>query len=293
MFPPASESRPLVSVVIACYNHARFLSEAIESALAQTYSPVEIVVVDDGSTDNSARVARHYPVQLVQQSNQGLAAAGNAGVRASHGAFVMRLDADDRLKATYIEETLQPLLENPDVHFVYTQVEYFGSRSGSYPTEEFDPESLAERNYIHASAMMRRESFEQAGGYSADMRGLRCEDWDLWLSFVEHGFAGQLVRKPLLEYRQHAAGSMVTIDLSSVAGLRRELLIISRLRHHHPIALAPKVLARRLRRLAARLRTGEVTPRYAALLVGFYSVLMLQHVYCRLSRHAAVPAALR
>jgi glycosyltransferase involved in cell wall biosynthesis len=288
-----SSSSPLVSVVIACYNHASFLSEAIESALAQTYSPLEIVVVDDGSTDDSAHVAGRYPVQLIQQPNQGLAAAGNAGVRASHGEFVMRLDADDRLRPTYIQEALQPLLDNPDVHFVYTQVEYFGARSGSYPTEEFDPESLAERNYIHASAIMRRASFERVGGYNADMRGLRCEDWDLWLSFVDHGFAGKLIRKPLLEYRQHASGSMVTIDIASVAGLRRELAIVARLHDHHPIALAPAVLAGRLRLLAPRLRTREVTPRYAGLLIGFYVVLMLRHMYCRLSRHAAVPSALR
>src|SRR5262245_2313662 len=110
------ETRPQVSVVIACFNHARFLAEAIESALAQTYSPIEIVVVDDGSEDDSALVARRYPVRLIQQSNQGLAAAGNAGVRVSRGTFVMRLDADDRLQPTYVEETLQPLLDDPELH---------------------------------------------------------------------------------------------------------------------------------------------------------------------------------
>jgi len=269
--------RPLVSVVIPCFNHARFLGEAIESALAQTYAPIEIVVVDDGSMDNSAEVAQRYPVRLVRQANQGLAAAGNAGIRASRGEFVVRLDADDCLRSGYVAETLQPLLDNPRIHFVYTQVEYFGARTGSYPVEDFDLDTLAERNYIHASAMMRRSSFDAVGGYSVDMRGLRCEDWDLWLSFAERGFRGHLVPRQLLQYRQHTSGSMVTINFRSVAGLRRELTIMSRLYAHHPAVFTPPRLLRRLATLPRRLLQRQVSLRFACMLVSFYAVLLVQH----------------
>jgi glycosyltransferase involved in cell wall biosynthesis len=279
-----------VSIIIACFNHARYLAEAIESALAQTYTPVEVVVVDDGSTDNSAEVAQRYPVLLVHQTNQGLAAAGNAGVRASHGTFVMRLDADDRLKPTYVEETLQPLLCNPDLHFVYTEVEYFGARTGTYPTEDFDRESLAERNYIHSSAMMRRWSFDTVGGYNVDMRGLRCEDWDLWLGFAEKGFRGSLIARPLLEYRQHPGPSMVTIDMRSLMGLRRELLIARRLYQHHPASFAPHKLVRRLAGLPRRVVRRDATPRFSVMLLSFYAVLLVHHALGAGSRKRRRPA---
>src|SRR4029450_1113854 len=89
---------PKVSVVIPCYRQAHFLTEAIASALRQSYSNLEIIVVDDGSPDNTEEVVRRFPgVRYIRQRNQGLAAARNAGVRASTGDFVIFLDADDRL----------------------------------------------------------------------------------------------------------------------------------------------------------------------------------------------------
>src|SRR5437870_5008653 len=91
----------LVSIVIPCHNYARYVGEAIESALAQTHQPVEVVVVDDGSTDASKDVVSGYAVTLLAQPNRGVCAAANAGIRASRGEFVLRLDADDRLVHTY------------------------------------------------------------------------------------------------------------------------------------------------------------------------------------------------
>jgi glycosyltransferase involved in cell wall biosynthesis len=274
MTDSSSDARPLVSVVIACFNHACYLAEAIKSALAQTYSPVEIVVVDDGSTDDSAQVARCYPVQVVHQTNQGLAAASNAGVRASRGTFVMRLDADDRLKPTYVEETLRLLLDNPDLHFVYTQVEYFGARSGSYPIEEFDPETLAQRNYINASAMMRRASFEVVGGYCEALSRVRCEDWDLWLSFADHKLEGKMLARPLLEYRRHPHGSMANFNLLSPRSIRREIELVSHLQQHHPEVFAPTQLLRRLRRLPGRVTSRHASIRFTSMLIAFYSVML-------------------
>src|SRR5215213_3125487 len=99
---------PLVSVVIPCYNQAHFLGEAIESVLAQSYPNFEIVVVDDGSTDDTSEVAGSYPkVRLVRQENQGLSGARNAGLARSEGEYVVFLDADDRLRPEALEAHLE------------------------------------------------------------------------------------------------------------------------------------------------------------------------------------------
>src|SRR5579859_5520907 len=210
-----STTRPLVSIVIPCHNYGRFLGEAIESALGQSYQPVEVVVVDDGSIDDTRTVASRYPVKLVGQTNRGVCIAVNHGISQSKGAYVMRLDADDILCSTYVAETVSAL-EQSDAEFAYTQVAYFGAATGSYPTVEFNVDTLAERNFIHGSASMRRTAFDACGGLDPSLTHARCEDWDLWLSFADHGFKGVLVPKPLLRYRQHASTSRNTLALASV-----------------------------------------------------------------------------
>jgi glycosyltransferase involved in cell wall biosynthesis len=270
------EPPPLVSVVIPCFNYGRFLGEAIESVRRQTYRPIEIIVVDDGSTDETAEVARRYPVKLIVQQNAGLAAAANAGIRASTGAYVMRLDADDRLKPTYVEETAKVLVRDSALHFVYTEVEYFGARTGTYSVTDFDPDSLAERNYVHASALMRRSSFDVVGGYCDGLRALRCEDWDLWLSFVDHGMRGKLVPQRLLEYRRHPRGSMANFNLVSMRGAHRELLLVSHLQDHHPDRFAIDLLIRRLTSVPKRVAARQVSLRFATMLVAFYAVMLVR-----------------
>src|SRR3712207_4601210 len=107
--------KPLVSIVIPCYNQAHFLGEAIESVLAQTYPHFEVVVVDDGSTDNTEAVAARYPgVRCIRQENQGLAAARNTGIRRSNGSYLVFLDADDRLLPNALEVGLKHLKEHPE-----------------------------------------------------------------------------------------------------------------------------------------------------------------------------------
>src|SRR5215207_9425704 len=97
----------LVSVVIPCYNHAAYLDDTIRSALNQTYSPIEIIVVDDGSTDESAAVAGRYPVRLLRQSNAGVATALNAGIRVSKGGFLSTLGSDDIMDTEYIQTCMR------------------------------------------------------------------------------------------------------------------------------------------------------------------------------------------
>ena len=271
-------AQPLVSVVIPCYNYGRFLGEAIESVLNQTYRAVEVIVVDDGSTDDTAAIAAHYPIRLMSQPNSGVCNAINTGVRLSNGEYVMRLDADDRLDPTYVTETLTALLEEPGAHFAYTYLSYFGARSGTFLIEEFDPDTLTARNYVHGSALMRRTSFDLVGGYDPKLAAARCEDWGLWLGFVERGLRGVLVPKPLLWYRQHPTGGRNALNWTSVSIWRRNFALTGYLQDAYPTLFATDALLKRLARLPARLKNGRTTPKLAALLVAFYGVMLCRRV---------------
>jgi glycosyltransferase involved in cell wall biosynthesis len=128
---------PLVSVIITSYNQAHFLNDAIESVLTQTYSRFEIVVVDDGSTDNAAEVVARYPgVRYMRQDNQGLSAARNTGLRESNGAYLTFLDADDRYLPSALETGVNCLREHPKCGFVSGHHSLISSNGSLMPRRE-------------------------------------------------------------------------------------------------------------------------------------------------------------
>jgi glycosyltransferase involved in cell wall biosynthesis len=121
-------AKPTVSVIIPCYNSARFLGETIGCVLAQGYPSLEIIAVDDGSTDNTAAIVARYPgVRLIRQGNAGVAVARNNGLRQSTGEYIIFLDHDDRLAPGALESNLKRLLEQPDCAFSFGDVEFINS----------------------------------------------------------------------------------------------------------------------------------------------------------------------
>ena len=141
----ACRKQPLISIVVVCYNQAQYLGEAIESALAQTYQFVEILVVDDGSTDETAQVAAAFPrVHYIHQSNRGLPAARNAGLRRSAGEYIVFLDADDRLLPGAVQEGMHCFGDSPDCAFVSGAYRNVFSDGSPAPT---DPQQLVEADH--------------------------------------------------------------------------------------------------------------------------------------------------
>jgi glycosyltransferase involved in cell wall biosynthesis len=198
-------------VIIPCYNQARFLPEAIESALGQTYSRREVVVVDDGSSDDTSRIAASYKgVRAVRQENQGVAQARNRGLRESSGECVVFLDSDDRLRPRALEAGLEALRRSPDAAFSYGWSDFItadGSFLAPSPRRiiEGDPYvSLLRQNVMPnpAAIMFRRDSLEATGGFGVGVDV--AEDYDLCLRLVRlHG--ASLCREVVADYRQHDA----------------------------------------------------------------------------------------
>ena len=180
--------------MIATFNHGRFLPDALESAVAQTLQGVEIIVVDDGSTDDTSAVLARYAgkVRIVRQPNRGLAAARNTGLATARGRYVSFLDADDVLMPTKLAEQ-QALLERaPTVGWTYCDVlietvatggQMRASERFGYGARMLDgwlfPE-LIRGNFIPAIApLVRRTVLDAVGGFDERLTAL--EDWDLWL----------------------------------------------------------------------------------------------------------------
>lgn len=217
---------PLVSIIIPCYNYGRFLHEAIESALAQTYHPIEVIVINDGSTDNTIEVASKYPVILLNnKENQGAPKTFNKGVELARGDFCVILSADDKLHPSFIEKTMHVLQSNKDIAFVYTHTILFGVKEGFMYSREYDAESLKFSNYITGTALTRKSAILQTTGFDVELNCL--EDWDLWLSFAEKGLYGQLLAEPLFYYRQQT----LSRNISSPKIIRKALQKIFK-KHH-------------------------------------------------------------
>jgi glycosyltransferase involved in cell wall biosynthesis len=225
----------LVSIVVPCFNHGRFVGEAVDSALAQDWPEVEVVVVDDGSTDAATVAAcdaqgRRDRVRVLRTGNRGLAAARNHGIAASRGEFLLMLDADDVLVPTFLSRTVPKLLADAKLGIVYTDVEYFGARRGRWQTPEFDFVELLCRNLMVATSVYRRACWDAVGGYDAAMRD-GFEDWEFWIAVAERGFAGVRVPEPLFRYRQHHA-SMLAATQQKRATIYRYIVA----KHHATFA---------------------------------------------------------
>ncbi|WP_375491617.1 glycosyltransferase family 2 protein [uncultured Jatrophihabitans sp.] len=219
----------LVTIVIPAYNYGRFLAEALDSALAQTYPDVEVIVVDDGSTDDTAAVAARYAdrISYVYQANAGAASARNTGACQANGEYVIFLDADNMLDEHYIEKTLGVLGQQPpSVGYVYTQLARFGAEEGISQYPGFLLDYLRVRNYIDACCLLRASVLAD---HRYDTRFTALEDWDFYLSLAEDGIVGLLLNEPLLLYRVHADGVSVTDRITARSGRR----LLRRLRRKH------------------------------------------------------------
>lgn len=208
---------PCVSVVIPCYNHANYLQDAIRSCLAQTYPNLEILVVDDGSTDNTKAVVGQFPqVQYIYQDNAGVGAARNRGWRQAQGEFVQFLDADDYLLPTKIQRCVDALRADPEIGVVYTDYEIrTEDMCARHPIQHpawVMPEGevlkrLIDQNtafFVPACAVIRRELIERVNGFNETLHGT--EDWYMWISLAAHGARFRYVPEMLVWYRQTLNG---------------------------------------------------------------------------------------
>ena len=234
-------ARPLTSIVIPCFNHARFLAEAIESALTQSPGPVEVLVVNDGSTDDTSAVAGRYPaVRVIEQTNQGLSKARNTGLAAAAGDYVIFLDADDRLLPGAVAAGVSLAESDPRIALVAGQCRIIAEdgapRTIARPAPvDADPyETLLSRNFIWTpgAALCRRHHVVEAGGFDATVPA--SADYALYLRLARR-HAVVYHATPVVEYRQHAR----SMSRDPALMLRTTLAVLESERPYVPLRLAP------------------------------------------------------
>ena len=213
---------PLISVIITNYNYARYLPQGIDSVLAQTYGELEVIVVDDGSQDDSALVGRSYGdrIRFIQQANQGVSRARNRGVAESKGEFIAFLDADDTWAPDKLEKQARLLISDPQTGLVHCGIQKINrdgvalesivdGMEGSVAIEML----LFEREVIYgfgSTGLIRRTVFDEIGGFDAELS--TSADWDFCYRVAVQQRVG-FIREPLVNYRVHGGNMHSNIEV--------------------------------------------------------------------------------
>lgn len=223
--------QPLISVVVPCHNHGRFMLDTLRSLRAQTLQDFEVIVVDDGSTERRtlrllALLKRMTTIRLILQPNAGPGAARNLGIRHASGRYICCLDSDDCLADSYLEKCAVVLESDLGIRLVHGWIKFFGSETGIRHTFDLHPGLLRFVNHLGVSAVFHRDDWIRVAGFS-ESRELLYEDWDFWMRMSGMGIRGKVLKEPMLFYRKHGASRLTQAN-------RNVRQIKSMLRLAHP-----------------------------------------------------------
>lgn len=194
----------LISIIIPVFNHAHTLKKCLASLQKQTYRPFEIIMVNDGSSDDFSSViealAYEYTFKVVNQKNKGAPSARNRGLADAQGEFVIFWDADTEADPEMLERMVNSLRDNPKVSYAYSRFKYGWK---TIKSQEYDSEALRHLNYIDTTSLIRRKDLP-ASGWDETLK--RFQDWDLWLTMLEEGKKGIFI--PEVLYKKIVSGRL-------------------------------------------------------------------------------------
>ena len=190
----------MISLIIPSYNQADDLPMTLESIFAQNYTDIEVVLVNDGSTDHTDKAIEPYlgRIRYVKQENKGCQAARNIGFEYSKGEYVMIMEADGVMVPHSLLTLLTALERHPEASFAYSSFMWGWKK---FRSQEYRMEDLKKMNYIHTSALIRREHFS---GFDPEIK--KFQDWDMWLTMAKQGHTGVFVDEVLYAIGQHKGG---------------------------------------------------------------------------------------
>jgi glycosyltransferase involved in cell wall biosynthesis len=209
------DKEPLVSILMPIYNYGNRINQTLNSVFNQDYTNYEIILVDDGSTDEFVKMKLKQletvdRVKVVYKENGGPSSARNEAFKHSKGEFILPLDSDDMVMDGYIKTCVNILSTNKNISPVYCDTHHVGQMQGVEQRPEWSKERLVQGPFIVNCSMFHRESFEKVGGYDEELNGW--EDYDMWLRMMKEGYVGKRIPKPLFIYFHHENDGTVSTN---------------------------------------------------------------------------------
>jgi glycosyltransferase involved in cell wall biosynthesis len=216
-----NKTQPLVSVVVPIFNYGQQFENTLQSVFNSTYKNIEIVVVNDGSTDEYVlqkldSIKNHPNIKVINQVNSGPSEARNNGIRNSNGEFILPLDADDKIEPEYIQSCVNILKRDKNISPVYCDTIHIGQSQGIEKRPEWSMDRLIQGPFIVNCSMFHKEAFDKCDGYDTSLFGW--EDYDLWIRMGKNGYKGHRIPKPLFTYFHHEKDGTVSTTANQNQG---------------------------------------------------------------------------
>jgi glycosyltransferase involved in cell wall biosynthesis len=210
-----------VTIIIPCYNNASTIVQTLNSVMQQDYESIEIIIVNDGSSDNTDAVIneymklnKKYSIVFINQKNGGPSKARNTGADKANSPYLIFLDADDLLLPSFVSKCMVKIESDPDLNIIYTKGNYFGARSGEWNLPVFSIPVFIEANCIPVTALIRKKIFEKVGGFDEKLN--YTEDWELWIKIIKE-FGGVFrIDESLFLYRKRSDKSSLTDNSKNI-----------------------------------------------------------------------------
>jgi glycosyltransferase involved in cell wall biosynthesis len=200
-----------ITLVVPCYNQASFLDEALRTVFNQSYEFWECIIVNDGSIDNTAALAKSWVdkddrFSYVYKENAGLSSARNTGVKLSKTSYILPFDSDDKLHKNHLKKAMDVLLNNSDIEVLTTKVQHFGVKNNILELPKYSFKTLLSRNCFIACSIFKKSTFDRVGGYDENLKSF--EDWDFWIRALKDGGKHYEINEVLYYYRKHKSESL-------------------------------------------------------------------------------------
>ena len=222
------KDKPLVSIIMPVYNYGKTLDRALISVFNQSYKNIEIIIIDDGSTDEFTRLklkTLNLPnTKIIFQENGGPSKARNEGIKSSKGKYILPLDSDDLIHSMYVESCVNVIQENNKYSPIYCDTIHEGQMRGIEKRPEWSENRLVQGPFIVNCSMFSREAFDSIGGYDENLKGW--EDYDMWLRMMQFGYVGKRIPEAMFIYFHHESeGTVSTLANKDTKSLHNKILV--------------------------------------------------------------------
>lgn len=208
-------TKPIISIITPCYNNSDTIIETLESIKNQVFKDFELIIINDGSSDNSAEIITNYisknknlNIYLYSTANNGPSKSRNLGSSYAKGTYIMFLDADDKIESTYISKCISYLENNTSMNLVYSEAEFFEAKKGKWDLKEFEMPNFLIDNCIPIFCVIRINVFEKVGKFDENLN--YTEDWELWIRIIKEFGGVYRIPEVLFYYRKRKSKNSLT-----------------------------------------------------------------------------------